>query len=53
MQIIQYALIEIVHKFYTQSVIALCTAILKFMLLIYSTKLQVTVHGKQVSFKNK
>jgi len=35
MQIVQYALIEIVHEFYAQSVIALCTVILiKFILLI-------------------
>jgi len=29
MQITQYAIIEIVHEFYAQSVIALCTVILK------------------------
>jgi len=39
MQIIQYTLIEIVHEFYAQSVIALCTAILKFILLIYIVEL--------------
>jgi len=39
MQIIQYALIEIVHEFYAQSVIALCIVILKFILLIYIIEL--------------
>jgi len=38
MQIIQYTLIEIVHEFYAQSVITLCTVILN-ILLIYIIEL--------------
>jgi len=57
MQIIQYTLIDIVHEFYVQSVIALCTVILKFILLIYIIELNkiashcIATYMKQVSFK--
>jgi len=40
---------EIVHDFYVQSVIALCTAILEFILLIYIIELnKITSHCRNI-----